>query len=142
MNSVKLLFNFTVCLPFIFKQTSSCSTKIFSLLKQCKQYLQKYFLFLFFVLLNIKSFKIFYVHIMWFNFISYYQKIYWTPKFLIWYVNRISKFVFITKNIHTSFVFHFNFIKIIFRYRKFNSFTIKSIDLFFILLCNSFWMSF
>ena len=45
------------CSALIFKQISLCSTKIISLLKHLKQYLQKHFLFLFFVLLNVNLLK-------------------------------------------------------------------------------------
>ena len=112
------------------------------LLKLCKQLLQKYLLFLFFVLLNINQSKIFDVHIMWFIFIRYKQWVHWIFKFLFWNLNRICQFVFITKNTDTNFVSQFNFSKIIFWYMKFNSFIIKIINHFFIFLCYSFRMYF
>ena len=42
---IETLFNFTLGLPFIMRQFTLCSIKTFSLLKHCKQHLQKYFMF-------------------------------------------------------------------------------------------------
>ena len=112
------------------------------LLKLCKQLLQKYLSFLFFVLLNINQSKVFDEHITWFIFIRYKQWVHWIFKFLFWNLNTICQFVFITKNTDTNFVSQFNFSKIIFWYMKFNSFIIKIINQFFIFLCYSFRMYF
>ena len=55
LNLIETLFNFTLSLPFLFKQFSLYFCKIFTL--QCKQYLHKYFLVLHFVLLHINPNK-------------------------------------------------------------------------------------
>ena len=108
------------------KKTSSCSANTFSLLKYCKELLQMYFLFLFFVLWNL-NLSAFDVHIMWLAFNDYRQQIHWNFKFLIWNVDWKGWFIFISKHIGANVIFHFNFTKIFFWYMKFNFSVIKTI---------------
>ena len=56
-HSINPFSNFIFCPPLINEQSFLCSKRTFSPLKHCKQLLQKYFLFLFLVLLNINLLK-------------------------------------------------------------------------------------
>ena len=115
-----------LCLPFIFKQTFLCSSKSFSLLKHCKHYLQKCFLFLFFVLLNKNLSKsLIQKSCDLFSSVVYNESMQ-SSNFLS-DMNRISQITFITKSINANVIFLFNFTTILFRDRKFNIYTIKII---------------
>ena len=118
----------------MFKQTFLCSVSTFLLLKHCKQLLQKYFLFLFFVLWNINLLKSLIKSLMWLVFISYRQQIHWVFKSLILNVDWKNLPTFITKHINANIVLRFNFTKIFFSHRKLNSNMIKIISKFFAIL--------
>ena len=132
LNSIALLSNVTDCAPFMLKKTSLWSVNTFLLLKQCKQLLQKYFLFFTLCFVKHKSVKIFDVHIMQIVFINYKQQIYRVFKFLIWNVDWKNKLIFIRKHVTANSVPFFNLPKIFFSQRKFNPIIIKIISKFFI----------
>ena len=104
--------------------------------------MQKYFLFLFFVLWDINLLQSIDTHIMWLAFISYQQQTHPVFKFLIWNVNWKTQLVFITKHINANVVFCFNLTKIFLSYKKLNSIIIKIISKLFVILCNSLWIYF
>ena len=123
------------------KQTSLCSVNTFLPLKHYKQLLQKYFLFLFFLLWNINLSKSL-MYTQWLVFISYKQQIHWVFKILIWNVDWKSQLVFVTVLIDANTVLFFNFATIFFLHRKFNPIIITIINKLFIILWNYFWMYF
>ena len=95
------------------KQTSFCSVNTFLLLKQL---LQNFFLFSFFVLRNINLSK---------SLMHTWCDSYRVFKFLIWNEDWKNQLILITKHINANVVFCFNFAKILFSHRKFNSIIIK-----------------
>ena len=110
--------------------------------KHCKQNLQKCFLFILQINL-LKSLILTYCDLFFSvvksqisNFNS--QILY----FFIWYINRISQFIFITKHIDANVFFLFSLALIFFRNRKFNTFIIKIINHFLICFFCSFSMNF
>ena len=102
-----LTFHFNTS-PLTFKQTVLCSLYILSSLKHSKQYLQKCFFSLRFVVLYVNLLKFLITNIMWVITMYYQKQIHKIFNIFIWYIDWINQSMLIIKHINTDLDLDYN----------------------------------